>query len=302
MTCLRQYRPTTEVHWTNVIAVSAIFSIFLGTNAAAYSLQSTLNMDNSLGLISLTCIYVSAALSCFYSAFVVKRFGTKLVLLIGTLCYCSYIAGNLYSSPYILIPVSLIGGGASGPVWAAEATHIMSTANSYALKTSQKTESVISLFNGIFYGAYLLGQFPGSLLLSLMLWEGGSAHPNQTSTDIDKSTLLMSCGARDNCGFEFPHFENVSLHGNYNVPETASRNNLFVVLLVVGLTSFPVGFLFINKLETYCEDLPTKTKKAWRFQQSSFLSYRFLLVAPLILFLGFETTFYYADMIKVRLK
>ena len=297
MTCLQQYG--LEVHWRNVIAVSVAFSILQATAAAGFSVQSTLNMDNGLGLITLTCVYVSAALSCFYSAFVAKKLGTKWTLLTAIICYCTFIAGNLHPDAYILIPTALILGFASGPFWAAEATHIMSTAISYASKTSQKTESVISLFNGIFYGAYLLGQFPGSLMISLMLRKGGSANPNQTS--IDKSTLLMSCGARDNCGFDLPNFENTSFNEKYDIPDALTRNTMFVVLLVVGLMSFPIGFLFIDRLETYCNELPTKKEKVQRrSQRNSFLSYRFLLVAPLILFLGFETSFMLADITKVN--
>lgn len=86
--------------------------IFLFTAYSSISnLQSSLNNVDGLGTASLSTIYAALILSCiFLPTFLMSKFGIKWTIFFSQLAYILYIAANIYSQYYTLIPAAIILG------------------------------------------------------------------------------------------------------------------------------------------------------------------------------------------------
>ena len=281
-----------EVHWKNLIALSVSLTMILCSTATAQSAQSTLNLDNGLGLASLSCVYVCCAISCFFSFAVVRFFGTKWTLVLCEIGHCLFHVANLYPTFYTLIPISIIYGSCAGPLYTAHGTYLTSVAISYASKTSQQKQHTISRFNGIYYMIYLLGISLGGVMMSFLL-------QNKQSNDININSLVF-CGAKDNCRSEFlsTTYGNNSNHDNYEMPNSEARNKLFVALLVLGMSSIIISILFVDKLQTFSTHVPVRCSRKGRFAVA--FSMKFLLLLPMIVMFSYDKVLFVGDFTKVN--
>jgi len=72
---------------------------------------------------------------------VLKVFTTKLTILSGFSLFLFYIVTNFYPMYYVLLPVSLLLGLMSGPMWSAQATHLTTLAIRYGqMKEHSKSD------------------------------------------------------------------------------------------------------------------------------------------------------------------
>ncbi|XP_072051668.1 protein unc-93 homolog A-like [Amphiura filiformis] len=287
-----------DIHWKNLIALSLSITIIVCASTATQSTQSTLNMDSGLGLASLSCVYISCALSCFYASIVVRFFGTKWAVVVGEICFSLFIAANLYPTFYTLIPISIVYGSSAGLLYTAQGTYLTSIAISYASKSNLLKEHIISRFNGIFYMIYFIGISPGSIMMSLMLQNGQEENDNRVNQSVP-----TYCGARDNCidSTMFITNGNNSNINNFELPNDKTRTTIFVALLIFGMTSIIITIVFIDRLETFSSHLPTRDAHGnygiKRLIAVAFSS-RFLLLLPLIVLFSYDMAFFLGDVTK----
>ncbi|XP_034655774.1 UNC93-like protein [Drosophila subobscura] len=152
----------------------AIISVAMMTQYVAYqgtlNLQSSLNAKDGLGTIALSCIYLSMGVSCLILPTIMIRMLTcKWTLVIGMAAFIPYIALQLYSRFYTLIPAGILLGVAAAPMWAAHATYLTQISQIYAIITSSEMDAVITLFFGIFFFAWQNADTIGNLMSSLAL-------------------------------------------------------------------------------------------------------------------------------------
>lgn len=167
--------------YKNLLGLSLSFFIIFGVYLSEIGLQSSINEDAGLGLATLCIVYFTFVLSCFYSASMVRIFGTKHTTLIAYMGMTVYTISNFYPSWYTLVPGSVIIGLIFGPLWTSHGVHITSIAHQYALAANYKIEQVVFLFFGIYVFCLKIAYLPGNILSSSILLNGRS--PNTSIVD-----------------------------------------------------------------------------------------------------------------------
>lgn len=95
----------------NVVAVSFAFLLLFTSFQSLQNLQSSLNKDANIGLISLIIIYASLVLSCmFVPPAMIGRLGCKYTLMISMACYSAFTLANYYPRWYTLGFTSVLLG------------------------------------------------------------------------------------------------------------------------------------------------------------------------------------------------
>ncbi|XP_026848568.1 UNC93-like protein [Drosophila persimilis] len=139
----------------NVAVISLAMTIQYVAYQGTLNLQSSLNAKEGLGTIALSCIYLSMGISCLLLPTIMIRLLTcKWTLVVGQVCFIPYIALQLYSRFYTLIPAGILLGVFAAPMWAAHATYLTQISQIYAIITSSQMDAVITLFFGIFFFAW----------------------------------------------------------------------------------------------------------------------------------------------------
>ncbi|XP_066286576.1 protein unc-93 homolog A-like [Branchiostoma lanceolatum] len=186
-------QPTsTKRIWKNLIALSLVFMVNWTAFEAIQNLQSTLNSEAGLGVVSLSCVYGSMVLSCLYAPLLIHKVGScKWTIVVCLFGHVLYTGSNFYPSWFTLIPSSILLGSISGPIWTAQITYLTTSAHQYT-KAAQhgSPKGDISKFNGVFYFIFEMAGISGNLISSLVLSKGRQ--------DIGKGEF---CGAMD-CGLE----------------------------------------------------------------------------------------------------
>lgn len=177
-----------KVAYKNLLGISLSFLIIFGVYLTEIGLQSSINEDAGLGLATLSIVYFTFVLSCFYSASVVRLIGTKYTTLIAYTGMSVYTISNFYPSWYTLVPGSVIIGMVFGPLWTSHGVHITGIAHQYAQAANKTIEQVVFFFFGIYVFCFKIAYLPGNILSSLILLNGRS--PN---TSIVDDSLDMVC-------------------------------------------------------------------------------------------------------------
>ncbi len=95
----------------NVVVVSFAFLLLFTSFQSLQNLQSSLNKEGNLGLISLIIIYASLIVSCmFIPPAMIGRIGCKWTLAASMACYAAFIAANYYPRWYTLAFTSALLG------------------------------------------------------------------------------------------------------------------------------------------------------------------------------------------------
>ncbi|XP_046382066.1 protein unc-93 homolog A-like [Haliotis rufescens] len=174
--------------WRETLVVSASFMSAYTAYLALQSLQSSLNQEQGLGVVSLACLYGTIILSGILTPPFIRLVGPKWTLVVAWVCHSVYTASNFYPTWSTLIPASILLGAIAGPMWTAQGLYITTNGERIAKTTGQKLHSILSKLNGVFFMCYESTQITGNLISSLVLKQG-----SYTDTNVTRW-----CGA-DNC-------------------------------------------------------------------------------------------------------
>ncbi|XP_077974035.1 protein unc-93 homolog A-like isoform X2 [Styela clava] len=96
------------------LGIFLIFSSF----STMMTLQSSVNIEAGLGVASIACAYVTAVVSGFsLTPMLIRRFGAKKCILMGTMFHITYDLANFYPRYYTLIPTAILIGIAESTIW-----------------------------------------------------------------------------------------------------------------------------------------------------------------------------------------
>ena len=199
--------------YKNIYGLSIGFIVFYSAFIGLQNLQSSINSAQGLDLVTFSLVYGMFIIAGFITPGFLKLFGTKYSLLFGCVCHLIYNLTNYYPSWYTLVPVSILIGFATGPIWAAANSHVAQVAVTAASSLGKKQDYLISKFTGIFFFFFQFSQFPGNLASSLILF------PYNNDDDMDV---------------------NLNTSGNYSSADPDSE-----VCDVLNSQSFDVKFLYI---------------------------------------------------------
>ena len=155
--------------YKNLVGVCVSFICSFGAFIGLVYLQSSLNVDSGLGLISSALTYGAQLVFIFFSPSINCLLGSKYSIILGYVLILSYTVANYYPRPYTLYPAGILAGMGLSLMFGN--THIQNStiASKHAAALKERDEDAIALFAGVFGMAIKLAQVFGSLVSSATL-------------------------------------------------------------------------------------------------------------------------------------
>lgn len=270
--------------YRNVLILSGSFTCVFTAYLAIQNLQSSLNQEAGLGIISLSCMYACIIISGIMAPAIINIFGEKRTLVISFMCHVIYTGTNFYPSFATLIPSSVLLGLTAGPMWTSQSVYLAEMSYSYAANTAMDEHAVLSKFNGIFFSMYETTQITGNLISSLVLQQGSynSSAANETS---------KLCG-REDCPKEVNSTQIIE-------PE---RNIVYILLgvfLVCDVLGVFLAARFLPPLNKQLINQNVNTLHSLTTCGRGLRNLNLVLLIPLIMFMAMEQAILWTDYTKV---
>lgn len=271
--------------YRSAIVLSASFTAIFTAYLAIQNLQSSLNQEKGLGIISLSCMYACIILSGILAPAVLNIIGEKWSLIIPFICHVIYTGTNYYPTFATLLPSSILLGLTAGPMWTSQSVYLSQKAYSYAERTGKDGHAILSRFNGVFFCMFETTQITGNLISSLVLKQGDY---NSTSSNDTKF-----CG-KDDCP--------ISLNTTTQIEEP-ERHIVYILLSVYLVCDFIGLFLTAFLLPPLNKSDNGEKKRVL----SSVIAcgkglgeLNIALLVPLFMFMAMEQAILWTDYTKVR--
>ena len=269
----------------NAYILSGSFTAVFTAYLAIQNLQSSLNQEAHLGIISLSAMYACIILSGILAPAILSIIGEKKILVISFICHVIYTGTNFYPTFATLIPSSVLLGLTAGPMWTSQSVYLSDMAVSYAARHGHDGHATLSKFNGIFFSMYETTQVTGNLISSLVLQQG-------TYNESSSANETKLCGRLD-CPLES------------NGTTTIEEPDVHVVYILLGvfLVCDVLGLLL-----ALCF-LPPLEKKHQKFNVGravvacgkGLTDPNLAMLVPLIMFMAMEQAILWTDYTKVNI-
>ncbi|GAB0096832.1 UNC93-like protein [Sergentomyia squamirostris] len=275
----------------DIITISLAFMMHFTAFQGVGNLQSSINAENGLGVMSLSAIYASLIISCiFVPTLMIRKLTAKWTLCVSMLCYVPYIAFQFYPRFYTLIPAGILLGFGAAPMWAAKATYLTQVGQVYAKISHQAVEAIIVRFFGFFFFAWQTAELWGNLISSLVLsssLHGGGGKENVT-IDLDI------------CGANFC----TATHVNENLerPPNADIYKITAIYLACIIIAVLIIAIFLDPLSRYGENRrgslaakPTPVRTLMIATAKQLRKPNQIFLIPITVFIGMEQAVLAAD-------
>jgi MFS family permease len=137
--------------------LGVLFCLLFSAFNATQNLQSTVNEE--IGNVSLSVLYIVFAFSNFFAPSIVMKIGEKWSIILGSLAYVLYIAANIHPMLATHIIAGALNGLGAAIIWTAQ--------GSYLIKCS--SEETVGAFSGIFFGIFQFNQIIGNFSAGFLL-------------------------------------------------------------------------------------------------------------------------------------
>ncbi|XP_035208448.1 protein unc-93 homolog A-like [Stegodyphus dumicola] len=124
----------------NVSIVSFGYVLLFTAYNALSMLQSTMNQDEGIGVISQAVTYAAFCISSLLlPKYFITKYGCKLTILISMISYVPYIAANFYPHWITLIPSAISVGLGASLLWSSQCTYFNESSYMYSLHLTEST-------------------------------------------------------------------------------------------------------------------------------------------------------------------
>ncbi|KAL8565441.1 hypothetical protein ACOMHN_049418 [Nucella lapillus] len=206
-------------HMRNLMFMSLLITIFFVANFATRNLQSSLNQEGGVGVISLAVMFVFYILGSLLSPVMVQGLGVKRCIIGGLVFQLMYVAANLYHVMWLMVPASMGGGASLTLIWNAMSTYVVMLARGESNVKHKSYERVSDRYFGIFCLFYQSNLIVGNLIAALVLSYGDSS--GDSSAAIAGSGI-NSTGANHSVFYN----ESQQLQSDTNIPGTAYEHGV----------------------------------------------------------------------------
>nr|XP_033791266.1 protein unc-93 homolog A [Geotrypetes seraphini] len=276
-----------ENHLKNVIVVSIGFLLLFTAYGGLQNLQSSLNVEGGLGVLSLSVIYGALiASSMFLPPIIIKSIGCKWSVVAAMCCYITYTVGNFYPSRYTLIPTAFLLGLGGGPLWTGKSTYLTTIGNKYAEKSGKLGKDIVNQYFGIFFLIFQLSGVFGNLISSLIFSQ------NSTKVEILNSSAYAHCGAGDCPGANMDNNNTTEFHR----PAKSLVYTLLAVYTGCGILAVVLTAIFLEGQAKEDDNRSFCTTFLATFYHLR--DKRQCLLIPLTMFIGFEVAFLSSEYTK----
>ena len=146
--------------WKNICTLAAVFILLFMAFNGLVDLQSSLFIDEGMGVITQSVVYASFSMSCLvFPKFIISKLGHKWTISLSTSGYLLWMAANGYATWFTMTTTSFLVGLCAAPLWTAQTTYITHLAESYAKSTRKPIEPTVALFFGVFHGLFQIGKY-----------------------------------------------------------------------------------------------------------------------------------------------
>ncbi|KAL3858373.1 hypothetical protein ACJMK2_012964 [Sinanodonta woodiana] len=304
---LKAIRQMTEAKaMKNVIVLGVAFMFANTAFVSLQSLQSIMNSEGGVGVVSLSCIYATTVISCLLAPWLINKLTSKWTMAIAFFLFTGYFAGNFYPKHFMLIPLGLTLGFLTGPLWSAQATFITTVALTYSQHAHIFDQDVVvNKFMGIFCGFYRSSYIWGNLITTLMLSNNQTLRPEESEFDFNRSVTRKICGAAD-CSISTPDagVEKFDISNSPYVTEIPddTKYMLLSIYLGCGIMGAVVLMVLLDNNTVTSKSLNSKfsltTKELILATIKMLKDSRCQLLIPLGLFVGLEQGFIFGDFTK----
>ncbi|KAH9489726.1 Protein unc-93 A [Bulinus truncatus] len=274
----------------NCLVLSLSFTCVYTAYLAIQNLQSSLNQEANLGVVSQSVLYGSIILFGTQSPIFIRFIGAKRVLLLAWFIHTLYTASNFYPTFATLIPTSALLGAIAGPMWTSQGMYITAAGERYAALQGTSSESylhsVLSKFNGIFFMFYEVTQVTGNLISSFVL---STSSYNTSGNDQGKM-----CGPGD-CPYS--SLGNVTISA-IEEPEKRVVYTLLGVFLICNVCGFILTLFGLPQLTQTNRTEVTSVLKDIVSCFKMTVDNRMLLLLPLFMGQAMAVGVLYADYTK----
>lgn len=277
----------------NILVISSAFMVNFTAFMGAANLQSSINTDQSLGTFTLSAIYGSLLFSnIFLPALIISWLGCKWTMSVSIVAYMPFIISQFYPKFYTMIPAGLLVGLGGGPLWCAKCTYLTVAAEAYATVSEIAADVLVTRFFGLFFMFYQMAQVWGNLISSAVLSYG--IDTIVTNVTLNSSVVAETCGANF-CGVS-AEIENPNL-----VPPPVERihiiSGIYLACMILACLIIAVA---VDSLSRYDRNRARLVKGTSGFKLLAVTlnllrEKNQLLILPIILFIGAEQAFLFAD-------
>ncbi|BFZ13015.1 hypothetical protein BsWGS_16054 [Bradybaena similaris] len=159
-------------HRQNVVALSISITLLFVAMGSVRNLQSSLNQEGGVGIISMAVSFAGYMLGSIFSSSIVQSFQPQKCIVVSLIPNLFYVVANIYPTMWLMTTVSLIQGISLAIIWNAMSTYITFLSRGYALKKNEDFEKASSNFFGLFCLIYQSYHIIGNLIASLVLMPG----------------------------------------------------------------------------------------------------------------------------------
>ncbi|XP_077053351.1 protein unc-93 homolog A [Siphateles boraxobius] len=275
----------------NILVVSFGFLLLFTAYGGLQSLQSSLNAEDGMGVISLSVIYAAIILSSmFLPPIMIKNLGCKWTIVISMGCYVAYSFGNLAPGWASLMTTSAILGMGGSPLWSAKCTYLTISGNMRGQKLNKKGQDLINQYFGIFFLIFQSSAVWGNLMSSLIFGQDSNI------VEVPEENLQF-CGVAT-C------LDNFTIVGNSTRPARHLVNTLLGCYIGVGILAMIFVAVFLDNIDQSLAKEFRKNKGNESFCSTFLATFkllrdpRLLLLIPLTMYSGFEQSFLSGEYTK----
>ncbi|KAM0724765.1 UNC93-like protein [Formica fusca] len=278
----------------NILAIGCAFMVNFTAFMGASNLQSSINADQSLGTFTLSAIYGSLLFSnIFLPALIISWLGCKWTMSVSILTYMPFIASQFYPKFYTMIPAGLSVGLGGGPLWCAKCTYLTVAAEAYSTVSDISANVLVTRFFGLFFMFYQMAQVWGNLISSAVLSYGIETVTNNVT--LNSSVVAEKCGANF-CGVSGIEDENPNLQ-RPPIERIYLISGIYLGCMILACLIIAFG---VDSLSRYDRSRTRLVKGTSGFKLLAVTlkllkEKNQLLILPIILFIGAEQAFLFAD-------
>jgi hypothetical protein len=161
--------PNKYTYIKNLVLLSISFMFIFTSFFSVRTLQSSINHNGGLGLLSLSIFYCCYVCGCIFAPLVIQKARPKWTMFCGMIGHLFFNAANVYPTYYTLLPGACFAGFGTALLLIAQGTYLSSIACSYSIVTQKKVEYVMTTFVGVFILFLQSGQILGNVISSVIL-------------------------------------------------------------------------------------------------------------------------------------
>nr|KAG5700281.1 hypothetical protein BaRGS_022908 [Batillaria attramentaria] len=255
-----------------VIFVAISFQVVFTGYRSIQNLQSSLNEEEGIGVISLGVLYGAWIFSGMLTPMALRFLTTKGTMMLAWVCHVLYTAASFYPAWEVLLPTSFLLGAFSAPLWTSQSLYITACGYSYAKTATDSPYHIFSRFNGIFFAIYETSQITGNLVSSLVLQRGVG--------NRSEGVLFKVCGPGD-C----PNADNAT---DLEEPEDWVIDVLVSVYATCNIAGFIITYFFVMPLPKSDWNIMMSSRDAVASFFVTIWRTDIMLMAPLFIFQGMQ--------------